>query len=251
MDSKIDVEKILDDAISGIKADLIAHQKESPKVRRDSTDKTIRIIYPFNWNRIKPKIKASYEVWLKFWNEVNPEEYDFETVSSYFKIFPREEKETLKRYAEEYPEHFIGDMFGCVQCVNLGHNPLYKPRVKPRKPSEYGLDWKEKNELAATAAHLYVYLYRIGEELEERCPRYVKEFLDEYGIDFGDLRNDLQLKLSVKDIMSQYYGEKFKERFWQTFVVEGPISLRHIKSLRRINPKDNPFLVPLFAEFMD
>jgi hypothetical protein len=93
--SKIDSEKILDEAISGLQADIIAHQKETPKVRRDSKDKTIRVIYPFKWNRIKPKIKASYEVWFKFWNEVNPEEYDLETVSSYFKISPREEKETL------------------------------------------------------------------------------------------------------------------------------------------------------------
>lgn len=251
MDSKIDVEKILDEVISGLQADIIAHQKETPKVRRDSKDKTIRVIYPFNWHRIKPKIKASYEVWLKFWNEVNPEEYSFEIVSLYFKIFPREEKETLKRYAEEFPEHFIGDMFGCLQCVNFGHNPLYKPRVKPRKPSEYGLNWKEKNELAATAAHLYVYLYRLGQMPEKYWPNYVKDFLDEYGIDFDDLRNDLQLKLSVRDIMSQYYSEKFKDRFWQTFVVEGPISLRHIKSLRLTNPKDNSFLASLFAEFMD
>lgn len=251
MDSKVDVEKILAEVISDLQAAIIAHQNEKPEVLRDSKDKTIRIIYQFNWNRIKPKIKATYEVWLKFWNEVSPEECDFETVSSHFKIFPREEKESLKRYAAEYPEHFIGDMFACLQCVNFGHNPMFKPRVKPRKPSEYSLDWKEKKEIAATAAHLYVYLYQIGKEQEECWPNFVKEFLDEYGIDFVDLRNDLQLKLSVRDIMSQYYGEKFKDRFWQTFVVEGPISLRRIRSLRRSNPKDNPFLASLFAEFMN
>lgn len=129
-----------------------------------------------------------------------------------------------------------------IQCLNPEWNHANHPNTV----------WiGKKKEIAATAAHLYVYLYQIGKEQEECWPNFVKEFLDEYGIDFVDLRNDLQLKLSVRDIMSQYYGEKFKDRFWQTFVVEGPISLRRIRSLRRSNPKDNPFLASLFAEFMN
>lgn len=128
-------------------------------------------------------------------------------------------------------------------------NPLYRPG-KPRK-SVYGLCKTERWEIANTAIRLYIYLRRIGKQPKDSWPPYLEKFFDTYDVPQSDLDKDHQLMQDIKDVMRKFYGNKFGERFWQTFVTEGPISLSKVKNLRpNITPEDDPYLKKLFEEFI-
>jgi hypothetical protein len=246
----------IDKAISDIKAFLKEHPSKVPHIISDPKGTTISIKYNFgHFDDLKIKLKAERDDWLNLWADHDFEHVQFKEIEPYLsRRVPKETKEILKKYSEDYPDHFSADVFDCIQWI-INEIPSYRP-PKPRKPSVYGLDKKEKWEISSTAVRLYLYLLDIGRLTKESWPPFLKKFVDTYKIPVSNnglllnLKDHINLKDDIRDIMVKYYGIDFGDRFWKTFVTESPISLTRIKhSKRRINPENDPFLEELFKEF--
>jgi hypothetical protein len=225
-------------------------KKDPPKVTPNPKEKTISVTFDFGaLGHIKRvKIIARRKTWLN-WHWI--EDISFEDIECYLsKRTLNKIKDALKDLYQQSPEIFNADFFNCVLYANAEENPDFKLRVKPRKPSPYDLSWTEKNEISATAIHLYVYFKSICRLPENKWPLYIDKFLTEYKIDKHFFKKGLDLEGIIENVISQYYGIDFSERFWQTFVTESPISIERVQRLKRINPEQNPFLLPIFKEFM-
>jgi len=231
-----------------LKRILESHKRKlkKPDLRYNPKDKHIRVTHDFEQGYIPGiKIKAPRELWLEWY--CNFDQIKFDTIKPYLSRIPKKTLKALTEYAEQDPQGFMGGMFYCVQ-VALEENPLYSPRVKARKPSEYDLKWHDINKISNTSIRLHDYLHKIKNYKEFDRPDYLKKFLNVYGISALDL---LDVKDAVRKVMSKYYGVDFKERFWQTFVTDRPISLRQIRKLAPDpSPENDEFLKELFKEFM-
>jgi hypothetical protein len=237
----------VDHLLETVKLQLKKHER--PVAHYNKSNKRITIIYDFNFGFI-PKVKfiAHRDIWLQWF--YNFDQTDFNAIKLCLSRPSKKTHEDLSQYANNYPRDFRGDMFKCIECAIFQH-PKFPPAVKSRKPSQYDLTWREKNEISVTAIWLYLELRRLGNQPENKWPSYIKKFLKEYDIKNKALKQDLAIKESIIEIMKQYYGIDFCDRFWQTFVTESSISLKQVKKLKRIDPpKENPFLKPLFKEFI-
>ena len=226
------LDKILSEINSFLKERQNGQYRKKPDVFYDPKGK-IRVTYYFGpMDDVEVKIIARKEEWLNMLSELNFDLVPFGTIEPYLSRPRQEAKNILKKYAEEYPDDFSAEIFECVQLAN-SKNPLYRPG-KPRK-SVYGLSKTERWEIANTAIRLYIYLRRIGKQPEYSWPPYLEKFFDTYDVTQSDLDNGLQLMQDIKDVMEEFYGVEFGERFWQTFVTEGPISLSKVKNLSALS----------------
>jgi len=229
--------------------DLKRHKENPPVIKYDNKNKRISVTYGFNCGFIpNVKIIAKSKKWLKWF-------YEFEQVTL-DKIKPclsKPSKKTLKaleQYVKDDPKGFTGDMLQCV-VLSLEENPLYTPRVKSRKLEYKKLSWTKKNKMINTSIRLNDYLYEIRNQKEFDRPAYLKKFLKAHEIEKYDLQNRDDIKDVVRRIMSEYYKTDFKERFWQTFVIEGPISIKQVRKLSpNPNPENDDYLKELFKEYL-
>jgi hypothetical protein len=233
------------DGMEKLKRDLERHKKKKPIIRYDKKKKHISVTYGFNCGFIpNVKIIADRDLWLKWFYDF--EQVTFDNIKPYLSRPSKKTLEALKQYVKEDPQGFTGEMLDCIQFA-LTENPLYPPATKTRK-SEYGLPWPDKNEIINTAIRLHDYLYEIRNQKTIDWPDYLKKFLKDYGIEKYHLPD---IKNVVREIMLIHYGPDFKDRFWQTFIIEGPISL---KQVRKISPNPNPenddFLKKLFENYL-
>jgi hypothetical protein len=244
------------DGMEKLKRILENHKQKlkKPDVRYEPKDKHIRVTHDFNQGFIPNiKIRAHWELWLNWY--YNIEQINFDTINStdpntgkpYLSRIPKKSLEALTKYAEQDPRGFIGDLFYCTQ-IALIENPSYLPRVEDRKPSEYDLTWHNKNKILNISIRLHDYLYEIRRQKEIDRPDYLKKFLKAYEIEEYNL---LDIKDVVRRVMSDYYGADFKERFWQTFVTDRPVSIKQVRKIApNPTPENDDFLKELFEEFM-
>jgi hypothetical protein len=223
-----------------------------PNARHYPKSKQITVTYYFRpTDKIKAKLILHRDEWFNLWDELDFTNVAYKSVESFFSDkTSQKNRDALKEYASQYPDHFSDDFFKCVYLANF-ENPEFRP-PKPRKPSRYELDKAEKWKISNTAIRLYIYLRNIIKQPERSWPRYVKQFLKVYNIPKANLNDDLILKQDIREVIIDYYGIEFGERFWQTFVTESPISLRRLKnSPRVITPESDQYLAELFKEFID
>ena len=101
------------------------------------------------------------------------------------------------------------------------------------------------------AIRLHDYLYEIRNQKEFDRSSYLNKFLDYHKIKKYDLQSRDDIKDVVQIVMSDYYGSDFKDRFWQTFIIEGPFSMKQVRKLSpNPNPENDDFLKELFKDFM-
>jgi hypothetical protein len=62
----------------------VLQNQKPPTVRYDKKRKTISLKYGFNHNTIPAKVIAPREVWLEFWNHLDLDQIQFETIEPYF-----------------------------------------------------------------------------------------------------------------------------------------------------------------------
>jgi hypothetical protein len=212
-------------------------------------EKKVSVKYDFGLSLIKKvKLIATVEEWNNIYKKLDDFDFSFDSIEPYLSRPKKNLKTALKKYAEECPEGFSADMVTCVESVFL-----FQQIVKPRKPSKYGLDWQEKNELSARAAYLYAFLTYASKVSEDDWPDYFNRFCKTYKLSPIDFKNNQDRQEAVRKVMSKYIGDDFDyfaESFFQTFVTESPIKLARIKKLKAIHrsPIDNPFLKPLFKD---
>jgi hypothetical protein len=235
-----DIDILINSVEEDIKNQQAYIEENPPKITgRDKGQ--ISVIFGFNYGAIpNVKFRATYDRWvdLQFSDIVT-----FETIEDDLSRPSRGKKLALKRYSEESPLDFEGDVELCAQGANL-ENPKYKPSTKPRK-NLYGLTKKERWDISSTAVRLYSYL--CDTRKLKPYPSYLNKFLNHYEVEY--LGNDLDVQEIIPDILSQWYDIDFGDRFWQSFVTEGPVSVKRVRQIAkgRINPLKDPFLRPLFT----
>ena len=246
----------MDNLINDIR-EILSNQTP-PKVvyNKKKKPKTISVKYNFASGTLSilknVKIIASREDWLKFFYEFDFDKVTFDDFEQYLSRPRKDVKEALKGYAQEWPSSFSSDILDCVEWA-LSKNPLFRPGRKPRKPSPYELSPHEKNELSAQASYLYIFLKNMCQQPEKIWPAYFKNFCAAYEIIPINLKGNIDRQDAVRKILSIYIDgdpKYFAESFFQTFVTESPVKLSRIKKSKRVSPKSNPFLYPLFKEFL-
>jgi hypothetical protein len=242
------IKKVSDESKKSNNARQNEGYANKPSAKYNYKDKKLSVTYYFGpWDNLKAKLRATKEKWYRLWESVDFDNVSFKVIEPILSRKTSEKiKEEIKGYADKYPDYFSGDVFNCVQYAVLKIR-----EVKPRKPSVYGLSPDDRIEISTIAARLYIYLRKIGEKPEKHWPSYIKKFLDTYEIPEYHLKNDLELKSDIGNVMSKYYGIEFGERFWQTFVTEKPISPLRLKSMKHVNPENDPLLNQIFKEFKD
>ena len=230
--------------------DLKRHKENPPVIKYDKKTKRISVKYGFDYGFIpNVKIIAESKKWLQWFYNFE-QQVTFDKIKSCLSRPPKKTLKALEQYVKDDPQGFTGEMLDCIQFA-LTQNPLYSPAVKTRRPSEYELTWAIRNEIANTAIRLYDYLYKISKQKEIDRPAYLKKFLNYYKIKKYNLKGLLHIQDIVRIVMSDYYGSDFKERFWQTFVIEGPISIKQVRKLSpNPDPENDNFLKELFKDFM-
>jgi hypothetical protein len=229
-----------------LKQDLERHKENPPVVTYDPKHRRISVRYGFNCGFIPGvKIIADRKKWLEWF--YNFEQFAFDKIEPYLSRPSKKTRKALQQYVKEDPQGLTAEMLDCVQLA-LEKNPLYPPAAKSRK-SEYDLSWTGRIEITNMAIRLHDYLYSIRKQTE--YPAYLKKFLKEYDISKLNNLDLLDIKDVVRRVMSGYYGPDFKERFWQTFVVDGPILIEQVRKLSpNPNPENDDFLKELFEEFI-
>jgi len=254
--------ELIDKALSEIKQELEASRDKQPSARYDPKEKTITVTYYFGpLYEIRCALIAGRDNWLRFWQQADFENLSLESVLSYGIRLSRKQgrpqkevKAALERYASEDPAAFGIDMYNCAM-VALTYHPKYKPTMKPRGRggTNYELNRQERWELAATAIYLYLELKHWRHKHQEYRPACIGKLLKTYGKSYDYLKLDVFLQEAVGEILSDYYGIEFtptERGFWQTFVTESPLSIKVIQALKRRPIEENPFLEPLFREFL-
>ncbi len=229
-----------------LKQDIERHKENPPVVTYDPKHKRISVKYGFNCGFIpNVKIIANRKKWLEWF--YNFEQLAFDKIEPCLSQPSKKTRKALQQYVKEDPQGFTAEILDCVQLA-LEKNPLYPPAAKSRK-SEYYLSWTERNEMINMSIRLHDYLCSIRKQTE--YPAYLKKFLKEYDIPKPALLDMLDIKDVVRGVMSGYYGPDFKERFWQTFIVDGPIEIEQVRKLApNPNPENDDFLKKLFKKFM-
>jgi hypothetical protein len=251
--------ELIDKAISELETDLKSYSNKEPSARRDPHEKTITITYYFGlYREIRCALIADRDNWVKLWEEADFNNLSLETLFSYDIRLSRKQgrklaevKAALAQYASENPHSFGLDIYNCA-LIALSHHPHYKLTVKRRGAggTEYELNQQERWDIAATAIYLYLELKQWRHKHQEDRPAYIGKLLKTYSKSYDDLKLDSFLQEAVGEILSEYYGIEFSSRFWQTFVVESPLSIKVIRALKRRPIEENPFLEPLFREFL-
>jgi len=161
----------IDNLLELITEDLSEHEENPPKVRYNKNKKSISVVYNFNHGFI-PKVKliADRDIWLKWWH--NFDKITFDNVKKYLSRPSKSLLNNLQEYAGNYPQDFLGDMFRCIDYALMEH-PKHPPAAKPRKSSEYGLTWTEKNEVSSLSIRLLVYLEEISKQPQHKWPLHI------------------------------------------------------------------------------
>jgi hypothetical protein len=241
-----------EDHLDRVLKEIENYHRDLPKVRVDK--ELVFVTDNFDYGDIKNvRFKASKKQWHDLYWQHYEKDFLYDDVKQYLSRPKAENIAAMREYSEKYPELFSSDFVRCIQAT-IDYNPLTKNRTKSYKPFEktnrYNLSPLEKIKITAVASHLYIYLQKISKQSKETWPPYLHKFLSVYEIDENELKNNLDLQNVIKRVASKKWGIEFKDRFWQTFVVDKHIPLKRIKAVsHRINPDQDPILSNLFKKF--
>lgn len=225
-----------------------------PHGRYDKNYKTIRVTYDFGSGVIpKVKIIASPAQWFTFSNDLD--QITFEAIEPYLsKRLPKKTRTDLKKYSRTWPDHFIGDMFACIQCANF-YNPKYPPATKARGGSPYGLNRLQMNEIRNTARHLYIYIQCNNKRPAEQQPILLDMLFEVYGLSNSDMQDVVIATMLIVEkafdfqVDSSAYKADPRDTFYKKYIAYRPFS--QIKKSQRIISGRSPFLTKIFARLRD
>jgi hypothetical protein len=217
--------------------------------------KVITVDCGFDRGQIQTKLIGTPDVWLVLWRTVDEDAVSFEILQPLLGRKPgKASRGRLQRYASTEPNRFAQDFFECLYRANLT-NPLATFEKMKRHAVKQKIDLEltlaERDQVSATAAHLYVFLKHMGAIEEEDLPNYYQKFAVDYHVNIENLQNYKTLREEVRRILSDWIGVEFSQRFWKTFIEETPISIDTLSQLKVVRDVSrNPFLFQIFRPYL-